>query len=296
MKISERVERRTHVPEERFIAAPPIPTDCKIELTNRCNLNCSFCAVGKNTREKGDMDEKTLTVLLDACAYLKVEEVGLFLLGESLLCEDIVSYIEYAKRTGIPYVYLTTNGVLCTPSVFDSLKNAGLDSLKISLNAASAKQYRKVTGKGHYEMVLEHIAYAASNANGMNFGVSCVYDEEYSDELAALHQRTSPLCDFYFLPKYNQGGAVDAPVCGNVGTMRNPVPDVPCWELFNTMRFTWDGYMSVCSFPHTEEFKIGSIKDKTIANLWHDEKFMSIREAHLRGDVHGTVCERCIHG
>ena len=296
VKISERVEARTHVPKDRLIPKPPIPTDAKIELTNRCNLNCSFCATGSNGREKGDMSEKTMNVLLDAFMHLGVTDVGMFLLGESLLRGDIVAHIKYAKRIGIPYVYLTTNGVLCTPSVFDQLKLAGLDSLKISLNAADAVTYKKVTGKGMYETVIENIAYAASQHGDMNFGVSCVYDEYHAEELKALKKRTEPLCDFYFLPKYNQAGHVEAPVCGNVGTMRNPVEAMPCWELFNAMRFTWDGYMAVCAFPQADDFKVGSIAERTIADLWHDEKMVNLREAHLRGDVHGTLCEKCIHG
>jgi radical SAM protein with 4Fe4S-binding SPASM domain len=103
-------------------------------------------------------------------------------------------------------------------------------------------------------------------------------------------------CDFYFLPKYNQAGNIKASQCGNVGTMKNPVNKMPCWELFNSMRIDWEGYMTYCSFPHTENFRVGNIGGITIENLWNDEKFVKLRQAHLDGNVKRTICSKCING
>jgi radical SAM protein with 4Fe4S-binding SPASM domain len=297
MNIIDRVEKRTHVPSDRLVINPSLPTDCKIELTSKCNFNCSFCAVGQNKRVQGEMDNKTLKVILDACKYLDFKEVGLFLLGESLLRDDLAYWIHYAKNIEIPYVYLTSNGYLCSPNKFDELKKAGLDSLKISLNAGSPAEFKNVTGIDGYEKVMDNIRYAYANKGDMNFCVSCVYDLDHEDDMRKLEDEMFFIgCDFYFLPKYNQAGNVKAPICGNIGTMKNPVKNVPCWELFNTMRFTWDGYMAYCSFPHTEEFKIGHIGGLTIENMWNSEKFIKLRQAHLNNKLKGTICEKCING
>ena len=78
--------------------------------------------------------------------------------------------------------------------------------------------------------------------------------------------------------------------------MKNPAAPVPCWELFNTMRFTWDGYMSFCSFPHTDDFKVGHISGITIENMWNSDEFVKLRAAHLKGKLKGTLCEKCING
>ena len=100
--------------------------------------------------------------------------------------------------------------------------------------------------------------------------------------------------DFYFLPKCNQGGHVEGDIKGNVGRLANQVKNVPCWELFNTSRVTWDGYMTACCFDHSEEFKMGHIGDLTLMNLWHCDKFVELRRKHLNGDIENSICNRCI--
>ena len=297
MNIIERVEKISHVASERFVPKPSLPNDVKIELTSRCNLNCSFCGLKDSKREKGDMSNKHIKILLDAMEYLNVSNVGLFLLGESLLRDDLAEHVKYAKDIGIEYVYVTTNGVLCNSSKFDELREAGLDSLKISLNAGTKDSFKNVTGVDAFDKVMENIKYIMANKGNMNFAVSCVYDENYKTELKKIEDELFFIgCEFYFLPKYNQAGHVTAPIRGNVGTMKNPAPNVPCWELFNTMRFTWDGYMACCSFPHSDDFKIGHIGGVTIENLWKSDKFVKLREAHLKNKLKGTVCDRCING
>jgi len=29
-------------------------------------------------------------------------------------------------------------------------------------------------------------------------------------------------------------------------------------------------------------------------DIWHNEKFTTVREAHLKKDLKGTVCEECV--
>ena len=297
MKISDRVDKRTHVPLARLVEKPPIPDDMKIEVTSRCNLRCSFCAVKDKKREQGDMEDKTLRVLLDACKYLGVKEVGLFLLGESLLRDDLEYYIKYAKLIGIEYVYLTTNGVLCTPERFDNLRTSGLDSLKISLNAATREDYKAVTGVDAFDTVMTNIEYAAKNSIGMNFAVSCVYDSSKKNEMRKLKDDIWLMgCDFYFLNMYNHAGHIKGEYTGNIGKRDNPVKNVPCWELFNTMRIDWQGNMTCCSFPYVEDQIIGNIKMITIKKLWESEKFIKLRKAHLTNKLKNTVCYNCING
>ena len=45
-----------------------------------------------------------------------------------------------------------------------------------------------------------------------------------------------------------------------------------------------------------DDFEIGSVKDKSIKELWYNEKFNTLRKAHLQNNLKGTICEACING
>ena len=47
---------------------PDFPFVCSFEFTNRCNLDCIFCARQVMTRKLGDMDEQLLAKMMDEFA------------------------------------------------------------------------------------------------------------------------------------------------------------------------------------------------------------------------------------
>ena len=92
------------------------------------------------------MDRRLFERLLLEMREAGVEEIGLFYLGESLLCTWLAEAVSFAKRKAeFPYVFLTTNGSLATPKAVGALIGAGLDSLKFSLNYADEDQFAEIT-------------------------------------------------------------------------------------------------------------------------------------------------------
>ncbi len=143
-KITERIDAITGISDERRVASPPCPRSVKVELTARCNFNCSFCATGYKLRDKRDMDWQFYLKLLSDLKRSGVEEVGMFYLGESFLLPWLPDAIKAAKDMGFEYVFLTTNGSLCTPEKVEACMAAGLDSLKFSLNYADEEQFANI--------------------------------------------------------------------------------------------------------------------------------------------------------
>jgi molybdenum cofactor biosynthesis enzyme MoaA len=298
MKISEKVDKRTHVPLDRFSHRPTFPTDMKIEITSRCNYECKNCGVYLKLRIVGDMQFWLFDKIIKQAVKLGVKEVGLFLLGEPFMLDDLSEYIKRAKDLGVEYTYITTNGSLCTPYNMQAVMDAGLDSLKFSLNAGTQEQYREVTGLDYFEAVLGNIKWFAENRNDkINLSCSCIYNGKYKEELLNLKNEVlKHIEDFYFLPLMNHGGNVVGNHGGNIGRLENHVDNVPCWELFNTSRVTWDGWLTMCSFDHQGDFKIADLKEVKLIDAWNDPKFIDLRKAHLKKDVSETICNRCING
>ena len=69
---------------------------------------------------------------------------------------------------------------------------------------------------------------------------------------------------------------------------------LPCWSAFTEGHVTADGMLSACCFDATAHWTMGDLNRQSFMEAWHSESFVRLREAHLRKDVRGTVCERCV--
>ena len=145
-KITERVDAITGIGEDRRVAAPPCPKSVKIELTARCNFKCTFCATADKLRHKADMDWDFYLRLLKDLRQAGVEELGMFYLGESFILDWLPDAIKAAKDEGFPYVFITTNGSLADTEKVKACMEAGLDSMKFSLNYADEEQFASIAG------------------------------------------------------------------------------------------------------------------------------------------------------
>ncbi|MBF0127971.1 MAG: radical SAM protein [Magnetococcales bacterium] len=310
-KISEKIDAITGIKPEQRTPTPPCPKACKIELTGRCNLKCSFCATSKNLRDKQDMDWDFYCRLLRDFRQSGGQEVGMFYLGESMMLPWLPKAIREAKEVvGFPYVFLTTNGINATAKKVEECMRAGLDSLKFSLNYASAEQFAEIARVKAvlFGTLVDNIKQARRirDEHGFNCGLYASYisyDGEQGRRMQSLTDELTPYLDeIYALPLYSQadltgkenkeaGWFVSGGNPGRVGNLRDPVP---CWSLFTEARVTWDGRLSMCCFDHDERFNAGNLNEHSFMEVWHSPKFQALRKEHLTGDVRGTACEQCI--
>ncbi len=307
-KITERIDRITFIPEEYRSIKPPIPKSVKIELTARCDYKCFFCASDMRLREKSDMDFEFYKRVVKEMRELGVEELGVFYLGESFLCEWLPDAIKYAKEVcGYPYVFLTTNGRSATKERVKACMEAGLNSLKFSFNFADKEQFAHVTKtpEKNFEEMKQNIkdAKVVRDDGGYKCGIyasSIMYDGEQLDKMKlAIEEIIGFVDEHYWLPLYGQAGLTDdkhdfRPVAGNPGRVGALRPPLPCWAVFTEGHITFDGRLSACCFDHDGRFDMGNLNEMSFIEAWHSERFQVLREANLKKDVSGTACEHCI--
>lgn len=222
-----------------------------------------------------------------------------------LLC--IVESFHYAKNeANIEYVFLTTNGFLATPERIVSLVNSGLDSLKFSINAATKEKYQEMHGVNAFDKVIENVKWAGNFKKTKNksikISVSSIYVEKNIQELLSMKESLMPyLDDFYFLPLYNQSGHVGeknySKFVGNPGRYDNLVPPIPCWELFNAAKISWNGWMTACCFDHDRKFEIANLNETSLMQAWSHQKFVELRKKHLSNDnnvLKKSLCAKCL--
>lgn len=314
MTITERIDNITRIPPEFRHAQPPAPKSVKIEISPRCNYRCGFCAL--RTREiqpKWDMDFRLFQRITREMREAGVEEIGVFYLGESFmnprLLVDCIAWTKQELR--FPYVFLTSNASMAFPEAVEACMQAGLDSLKWSVNAADEAQFEQIMGVSGklFHRALDNIraTHGLRAAGGFKTGLyasSICYDGEQQLRMAALlREKVLPWVDsHYWLPLYSMGAFATQreeqlgyrPTAGNqgrIGALREPLP---CWSAFTEGHVTAEGRLSACCFDATAHWTMGDLNEMPFMTAWHSENFTRLRAAHLKKDVRGTVCENCI--
>lgn len=105
-----------------------------IEITNICNLSCSFCPKTKRKKSVLSVDDFK-KVLSEVKPYSKY--IYFHLMGEPLLNENLEKFLEIAYEEGFK-VNITTNGTLLPKAKDTLLKAKALRQVNISLHSFEA--------------------------------------------------------------------------------------------------------------------------------------------------------------
>ncbi len=289
----------------------PAPRAVKIELTSQCNYRCGFCAHRLRMKDRGEMDRAFYERVVGEMVDAGVEELGLFYIGESFMCDWLPEAIEFAKKRGIQYAFLTTNGSLSTPDKVKRCMEAGLDSLKFSMNNSDESQFKDIAGvkpKLFRDSIANlQAAHAVRAEGGYKCGLyasSIQYNGEQQEKMLKLvDKEIRPYVDeHYWLPLYSMGSMTTQreeelgyrPIAGNqgrLGALREPLP---CWSAFTEGHITHEGKLSACCFDAGDNWVMADLREVPFMQGWNSEAFVKLREAHLRKDVTGTICESCV--
>jgi MoaA/NifB/PqqE/SkfB family radical SAM enzyme len=313
MSITKHIDEVTLIPASHRVARAPAPRSVKVEISPRCNYRCAFCALHlRKQQPKHDIDFALFQRATTEMHLAGVKEIGLFYLGESTMNPELlVACLKWCKALGFPYVFLTSNASLADPVLVDELMRAGLDSLKWSCNAADAEQFAEVMGvkpalfeRAKANIRAAHALREMSKHGTRLYASSIQYDgEQHARMEVFLDAHVRPYVDeHYWLPLYSMGACTThreeelgfRPTAGNqgrLGALREPLP---CWSAFTEGHLTADGKLSACCFDADANWTMGDLTEQSFMEAWNSAKFVALREAHLRKDVTGTVCEACV--
>jgi len=140
--------------------------DLRVSLTDRCNFRCFYCLPHGEPpiapKEKM-LSYEEIEYLCDIFVCLGIEKIRLTG-GEPMLRRDIETIIRKLTRlkdSGLQDLALTTNGYYL-PERAQSLKDAGLDRVTISLDSLKRDVFKRMTGVDVLDKVLAGIAAAKS--------------------------------------------------------------------------------------------------------------------------------------
>jgi cyclic pyranopterin phosphate synthase len=243
----------------------------RISVTDKCNLRCRYCMPAEGVPPRRHEDLLSFEQMADvarAAVGLGVTKVRLTG-GEPLVKRGIVGLVRMiASIDGLEHLAMTTNGTLLG-SVAPRLRDAGLDSINLSLDTLDPERYRVLTRGGILEEALAGLA--AALASGFPVKINMVVLDDTGEAevermraFAAAQGVRLQLINHFELgePKRDQFAFDRPPPCGTC----------------NRIRLTADGMLKPCLHSDTE------------VRLDFSRLGESLREAVLAKPRRGGVC------
>lgn len=291
--ITARTDAATRIPMTHLTTVPPPPRSVKIELTSECNYRCVFCTHRLRNNVHGEMRWPLYTRLVGEMVDAGVREIGLFFIGESFMIDWLADAVAYAKARGIRYAMLTTNGSLAAAPRVRECMEAGLDSLNFSMNHPDVADFEKVAqAQGSlFRDAIANLKAARRVRDEGDFACaihasSIRFDAGQEERMQRLLGEILPYVDeHYWVPLHAMRPASKADAARET---------LPCWSIFTEGHITFDGKLSACCFDAGERWIMADLNRHSFLDGWNSAPFATLREAHLKRDLKGTICERCV--
>lgn len=285
------------------------------EPTTSCNLRCPECPSGLRsfTRPTG---------MLDADFFKsKIEEVKNHLLyltfyfqGEPYLHPEFTEMVAIASKQKI-YTATSTNAHYLDEKNARKTVESGLNRLIISIDGTTQETYESYRIGGKLDKVLEgtrnmvrmkkelktstphlifqflvvkpnehQIADAKKVAkeigvNEIQFKTAQIYDYEDGSTLI-------PENDKYSRYKKTEQGKFK---------LKSKLPN-QCWKMWHSNVITWDGKVVPCCFDKDANHVMGDLKDKSMKEIWRNQKYGGFRKAISKSRSQIDICKNCSEG
>lgn len=128
-----------------------------VEVTNRCNLDCSTCIRNTWENQLGLMPISGFIKLMEGIRQTSPPpEIFFGGYGEPLSHPDILEMIRLAKHAGHKSS-LITNGTLLSPKMSAGVISAGLDMLWVSIDGARPESYQDIRLGNHLPKIIDNL-------------------------------------------------------------------------------------------------------------------------------------------
>ena len=263
-----------------------------LEISNKCNLSCSFCPGTR--REKGAMTEDRFLLALEKLRPY-TDFLYFHLMGEPLCHPKLERYLTLAGEMGFR-VIITTNGTMLRSRQEVLLGAPGLHKINVSLHAFEANDLSVP-----FECYLQDCLAFGQAAQGKKIVVYRLWNSGGADErneeiLCALHQafpgpwtpgrRGTAIGDRIFL---EPGDKFDWP---DLTAPETPGPYF-CYGLRDQLGILWDGTVVPCCLDHDGDIALGNLFRDDLGDILASPRAKAIFDGFSSNQAAESLCRRC---
>ncbi len=290
-----------------YSVLPNFPKELFLEVNNTCNHSCLFCANAKMTRDKNFIDDKLAKKVMRESFEAGARDITFYATGEPLIFPQLAEYIRFAKGIGFEYIFLTSNAALSTKEKMKNIIDAGLDSIKFSVNAGTKEHYKQVHGKDEFEKVVNNIKewdmYRKDTGSNLKIFVSFIPTQITKNDYPLLLKAVGSYIDQEVDKREcsNQGGNMlenneyeDINPENILGTLKTHQLTSKCPDPFNRVTVSSEGYLTACVVDYQNALAMIDLKKVSVLEAWNSKIFQNLRQKHLKDDLEGTLCYNCV--
>ena len=288
-----------------------------IEITDTCNLNCSFCPCGKQSQAASLPSAKARTfmdsALFKRCiqqAALHAENVYFHILGEPTLHPGFVHYLKALETTPLK-LNLTTNGTTIARVGKHLLQSLALRQVNFSTHAYG--ELETAHAEKYLQDVLDfcQMALAARPELYINLRLWNTGDfpdvhrqKEWNQFLIAQIARTFDLDGNatpdleHFCSRHksfpvrgrlylHRDSRFEWPGVGNINTAGT------CHALETHVGILHDGRVVACCLDHEGKITLGHIHEQNLDEILKGPLALSLLEGFQKRELRHPLCQKC---
>ncbi len=262
-----------------------------IEITNICNMSCSFCHGHK--RSPRQMSTEEFTFILDKLKN-QTKYIYYHLMGEPLTHQLLPEFIKLASKSGYKSI-ITTNGTLLS-KYGKELLSSGLHKVNISLHS-----FEKNDNESHARYVSELSEFAKNAANRGTIVVFRLWNKGFDDgknDITVNLLRKNIIGDW---TENTRGTRVREKIYLEYGD-RFEWPDKNadirgnkyfCYGLKDHFGILSDGTVVPCCLDSDGVINLGNIFNDDIENILNSERALAMVDGFKCGIASEDLCKRC---
>jgi MoaA/NifB/PqqE/SkfB family radical SAM enzyme len=262
-----------------------------VEITNICNMNCSFCH--GHSRSPRQMTEQEYARVLQQLSG-KTEYIYHHLMGEPFTHPLLPQFIQMAKQAGFRPM-LTTNGTLLD-SRGDALLGCGLHKVNISLH--SFEGHRQAQHRQYIEKIAAFAEKATHDGTIVSLRLwNSGYDEGRNDTALSALQELLPgqwtqntrgyrIRDGLFLEwgERFEWPDLNAPDYGTA---------IACYGLRDHFGILCDGTVVPCCLDSDGTIPLGNVFSQELADILSSPRATALAEGFRCRNATESLCRHC---
>lgn len=282
------------------LADAKLPPNLAIELTNKCNLKCTYCSSTLARRPQGFMSRLVFERLTTEVRDVGIRRVSIVGNGEPTLHPQFDEFIRKAGRAA-RFVELTTNGTLLSEKNVTAILEAPVDVIHISVDSNTKTGYERSRVNGKFEYLLRNLerlmSAKVSSRSSILVSIRLMLrpsEMAARDELTSFWKPYGDVVSHHYVMNFM---GLDAD--GFVPLKQQDVYP-RCSLPFKILDVRWNGDVPLCHYGtlqtgHPDGLLLGNIAEASLVELWTSATMRGYRKAHRdRAQPGMPICRGCI--